>query len=172
MKAPVATTIHLNGNDQTAAFNSCVLSNKNICTQAVDTYTLEDGRYEVYAEANGNRSQVKELIVLNHKPEISLSFVRADGKPMSKIFKDRVEFNIDVKATPILPQSISFIATDLNGKIVAERTTDMVVENMRLGFRFNTIPNGTYKIAYIAKVPFNNQIVSVSSNVETITNKN
>jgi C1A family cysteine protease len=175
MQSPVATTIHLNGEENGEAariLNECTMTTNNICTQAIDTAPLKDGRYEVYAEANGKRSQVKEMLVLNHRPETTLSFSRTDGKPMSKPFKGRIEFNIDVKSIPVVPQTLSFIVTDMNGTVVAERTTDQVVENMRLGFRFNTLPNGTYKISYVARTPFNQEIITATSNVETITTKN
>jgi hypothetical protein len=171
MLNPTATSIHINGSDSTI-LNECVLNEQNICTQAVDTSTLRDGRYEVFAESNGKRSQVKELLVVNHQPETALSFSRTDGKPMSTPFTGRIEFDIDVKASPVLPQSVTLQISDLTGKIIAERTTDTVVEKMRLGFRFNTLPNGQYKVSYTAKTPFNGKIVSAVSNIESITTKN
>jgi hypothetical protein len=91
---------------------------------------------------------------------------------MSTPFTGRIEFDIDVKASPVLPQTVTLQISDLNGKIVAERTTDTVVEKMRLGFRFNTLPNGQYKVSYTAKTPFNGKIVSAVSNIESITTKN
>lgn len=166
------TTIHMSGAGETTVLNECILGANNICTQSIDTSTLRDGRYEIFAEGNGKRSLVKELLVLNHTPETTLSFSRADGKPMSTVFTGRIEFNIDVKAVPVIPQTVSLQITDMNGKLIAERTTDTVVEKMRLGFRFNTLANGTYKVSYIAKTPFNGQIVSAVSNIETITTKN
>lgn len=172
MQNPTATTIHINGENDSTVLNECAMSEKNICTQTIDTATLRDGRYEVYAESNGKKSQVKELLVVNHKPETTLSFSRADGKPMSTPLVGRIEFNIDVKAMPVIPQSVSLMITDSSGKVVATRTTDTVVEKMKLGFRFNTIPNGTYKMSYVAKTPFNGQIVTAISNTETITTKN
>jgi C1A family cysteine protease len=171
MQAPVATVIHLSGEGESSVLNECIMNN-NICTQSVDTATLRDGRYEVFAEANGKRSQVKELLVLNHKPQTTLSFSRADGESMSDPFNGRIEFNIDVNSMPVIPQTLSLIITDMKGVIVAERTTDQVVDKMRLGFRFNILPNGTYSMAYIAKTPFNGQIVTATSNVETIKTKN
>ena len=165
-------TIHLEGAGEASIFNECILTADKICTQSIDTSTLRDGRYEIYAESNGKRSQTKELLVVNHQPETTLSFSRTDGKPMSTPFTGRVEFNIDVNAAPVLPQTVSLIITDSNGKVVAERTTDTVVSKMKLGFRFNTLPNGTYKVAYVAKTPFNGSSVTTTSNVETITTKN
>jgi hypothetical protein len=72
----------------------------------------------------------------------------------------------------VIPQTVSLIITDMNGKIVAERVNDTVVEQMKLGFRFNTIPNGKYKIYYKALTPFNGTLVTATSNIETITTKN
>ncbi|MGZ6448926.1 MAG: hypothetical protein ACXWRA_12880, partial [Pseudobdellovibrionaceae bacterium] len=75
-------------------------------------------------------------------------------------------------ASPVVPQTLKLVITDLNGKVVAERATDTVLEKMRLGFRFNTIPNGTYKVSFIVKTPYRGQMVTATSNVETITTQN
>jgi len=78
-----------------------------------------------------------------------------------------------VKASPVIPQKVTFIVEDLaTGKIIVRRVTDQVVEQMRLGFRTNSIPNGRYKIYYIAETPFNGHISEVVSNKETLITQN
>ncbi len=172
MLAPAAATIKLTGAQDNTVLGECAQNADNICVQNFDSTTLRDGRYEMYAESNGKRSQVKELLVVNHRPETTLSFGRADGKPFATPFTGRIEFNIDVRSMPVVPQTVTFYVKDMNGKIIAERATDTVVEKMRLGFRFNTIPNSTYQISYVARTPFNGSIVESVSNIETITTKN
>ena len=151
---------------------ACASSSTDSCIQSVDTTTLKDGRYEVYAKSNSKRSQVREFFVLNHEPQTTISFQGADGVDLSKPQKDRIEFNIDVKATPVLPQKVTFYVEDLKGNVVSKRVTDVVVEQMRLGFRTNTIPNGKYTIYYTAETPFNGKMVTVNSNKETLTTQN
>jgi C1A family cysteine protease len=90
MLNPSNATIHVSGSTDQTVLNECALTEKNICTQSIDTSTLKDGRYEVFAESNGKRSQVKELFVVNHTPETTLSFSRTDGKPFSTEFAGRI----------------------------------------------------------------------------------
>lgn len=171
MKSPTETKIHLSGELENYVMSGCSVKN-NICIQNIDTTLLRDGRYEVYAEANDKRSQVKEFYIVNHKPESNISFSRSDKKPFSTPFVGRIEFDIDIKSRPVIPQILSLIIKDSDGKIVAQRTTDTVLEHMKLGFRFNTLPNGNYKIYYITKTPFDGALVEDTSNVETITTQN
>ncbi|MBC7540378.1 MAG: hypothetical protein H7177_12160, partial [Rhizobacter sp.] len=94
------------------------------------------------------------------------------GVDLSKPQKDRIEFDIDINASPVIPQRVTFYVEDSSGKIVATRLTTQVVEHMRLGFRTNTIPNGNYKIYYVAETPFNGVMSKAVSNKETLISKN
>ena len=142
------------------------------CTTSVDTTNLKDGRYEVYATSNSKRSQVREFLVVNHEPQTTISFKGADGVDLSKPQKNRIEFDIDVKASPVIPQRVTFYVEDANGKIVSKRVTDQVVEQMKLGFRTNAVPNGKYTIYYTAETPFNGRIITATSNKETLISQN
>lgn len=171
MKSREAVTLQIKGESENYTVE-CEAKDENICTQKLDTTTLRDGRYEIFAQTETLRSQVKEFFVVNHAPETQVSFVRADGKPFSTPFTGRIEFNIDIKASPVIPQMLTFYVEDMNGKIVAKRTTDLVTEQMKLGFRFNTIPNAQYKIYYVAETPYGTTQAQNKSNIETITSKN
>ena len=72
----------------------------------------------------------------------------------------------------MLPQKVTFYVEDETGKVVAKRVTDEVVEQMRLGFRTNIVPNGKYTIYYTAETPFDGNIITAVSNKEVITTKN
>jgi C1A family cysteine protease len=142
------------------------------CELSVDTTNLKDGRYEVYAKSNSKKSQVRDFLVLNHEPTTTISFAGASGIDLKKPQSGRIEFDIDVKASPVIPQKVTFYVEDSKGLVVAKRVTDEVVEQMRLGFRTNTVPNGTYTLYYTAETPFAGSMVTAVSNKEVITTKN
>lgn len=150
----------------------CEGTNTTSCTLSVDTTNLKDGRYEVYAKSNSKKSQVREFLVLNHEPSTSISFTGTSGVDLKKPQTGRIEFDIDVKASPVIPQKVTFYVEDQTGKVVAKRVTDEVVEQMRLGFRTNTVPNGKYTIYYTAETPFAGSVITVVSNKEIITTQN
>ena len=169
---PATSEVILTGEDYSQRIVSCQGSVLKECKTNIDTSTLKDGRYEVYAKSPDNKSQVREFFVVNAEPQTTLIFKGADGIDLSKPQKERIEFEIDVKASPVIPQKVTFIVEDISGKIVSKRVTDQVVEHMKLGFRTNTIPNGTYKIYYTAETPFNGKVSTVVSNKETLITKN
>lgn len=150
---------------------ACQGADTKSCELSIDTTNLKDGRYEVYAKSNSKRSQVREFLVVNHEPQSSISF-QATRVDLKKPLKGRVEFDIDVKASPVIPQKVIFYVENEQGKIITKRVTDVVVEQMRLGFRTNSIPNGKYTIYYTAETPFNGQTVTAVSNKEAITIQN
>ena len=152
--------------------SACLNSNTTSCTQSIDTKNLKDGRYEVYAKSNSKVSQVREFLVVNHEPSSTISFSGAAGIDLKKPQTGRIEFDIDVKASPVIPQKVTFYVEDESGKVVTKRVTDQVVEQMRLGFRTNAIPNGKYTIYYTAETPFAGNVVTAVSNKEIITTKN
>jgi C1A family cysteine protease len=151
---------------------ACKAVDSTSCSLSVDTTSLKDGRYEVYAKSNSKKSQVREFLVVNHEPSSTISFAGASGVDLKKAQTGRIEFDIDVKASPVIPQKVTFYVEDESGKVVAKRVTDEVVEQMRLGFRTNTLPNGKYTIYYTAETPFNKNMVVAVSNKEVMTTKN
>jgi C1A family cysteine protease len=142
------------------------------CTETVDTAKLKDGRYEIYAKSDKKRSQVREFLVVNHEPQTSISFTGTGGVDLSKPQKGKIEFDIDVKASPVIPQRVTFVIEDLSGKAIVNKVTKQVVEHMRLSFKTNTIPNGSYKIYYVAETPFNGVMIKAVSNKETLISNN
>lgn len=169
---PLKTQVIIAGEADTLDIPVCENQTNTECQTTLDTTKLKDGRYEIYAKYNSEASQVKEFYVLNHRPNSTVSFTAERGEDISKPISGRMEFEIDVKASPIMPASLTFIVEDMSGKIIAQRLTDTVVPQMKLGFRFNTIPTGKYKIYYIAETPFQGTMVRATSNIETITTKN
>jgi len=171
--AKAATSeVVISGETDTLNLTGCLGAQTQSCTQSLDTTSLKDGRYEVYAKTGDKKSQVREFLIINHEPQTSITFSGAEDVDLSRPQSGRIEFNIDVKAHPVVPQKVTFMVEDLNGKVMLKRVTDEVVEQMRLGFRTNAIPNGKYRIYYKAETPFNNQMVTNISNIETITISN
>lgn len=171
LSKPAPSDVVITGETDSLNMVACQSAKSN-CELSIDTSSLKDGRYEIYARANGKRSQVREFFVINHEPATTISFQGSKGVDLKKPQTGRIEFDIDVKASPVIPQKVTFIVEDQNGKIIAKRETDEVVEQMRLGFRTNTLPNGRYTIYYTAETPFNGQMISAVSNKEIITTQN
>lgn len=169
---PAASEVVVKGDTDSLTLVSCSGTATQQCGMAVDTTTLKDGRYEVFAKSANKKSQMKEFLVVNHEPNTAISFKGARGVDLKKPQKDRIEFDIEIKASPVIPQRVTFYVEDASGKIVASRLTDQVVEHMRLGFRTNTIPNGNYTIYYVAETPFNGSMSKSVSNKEILISKN
>jgi C1A family cysteine protease len=172
MAHPAGSDVVLTGEGESVNLKLCAGSQSSTCEISVDTTNLKDGRYEVYAKSDSKISQVREFQVINHEPRTSISFVGSAGVDLSKPQHDRIEFDIDVKASPVIPQRVTFYVEDSSGTILTKRVTDEVVEHMKLGFRTNTLPNGKYTIYYTAETPFNGAIVTAVSNKELITTAN
>lgn len=169
---PVVSEIIISGESDRVKISGCQTNGNSICESSLDTSTLKDGRYEVFARSGSKLSQVKEFFVINHEPKSSISFRGSNGVDLKVPQKGRIEFDIDIKASPVIPQKVTFYVEDATGKIVAKRQTDQVVEQMRLGFRTNILANGKYTIYYTAETPFNGQMVSAVSNKEVLTTRN
>ncbi|MEA9357972.1 C1 family peptidase [Bacteriovorax sp. PP10] len=169
---PAASEVVIAGDTDTMNVVSCQGTSTQECGMTIDTQKLKDGRYEVYAKSGDKKSQVREFLVVNHEPQTTISFAGVRGVDLKKPQKGRIEFDIDVKAAPVIPQRVTFIIEDSTGKVIVKRVTDQVVEHMRLGFRTNTIANGSYKIYYTAETPFNGSMAEARSNVEVMTTKN
>jgi C1A family cysteine protease len=169
---PATSDIVVKGDTDSFTLTACSTTALQECNATVDTTTLKDGRYEVYAKSANKKSQVHEFLVVNHQPQTTIKFAGARGVDLKKPQAGRIEFDIDVNSSPVIPQKVTFYVEDASGKIVASRTTDQVVEHMKLGFRTNTIPNGNYTIYYTAETPFNGAVSRAVSNKETLISKN
>ncbi len=141
----------------------------------LNTLNMEDGKYELMATSSTNpslKSLVRGFTVSNHKPEITIDFNAHGNVNLGSPVKDRIEFDVNVHSTPIQLQKIDFMVTKLDGTLVAKRTTEVVLNKMLLGFRFNSIPDGEYLIFYRGYLPAGGKLYTVDSEKIKITNKN
>jgi C1A family cysteine protease len=161
-----------NGRDAIPAVSCLAATSDGTCSASLDTTQLKEGRYEIFADTGGSKSQVREFFVLNHEPKLSLSFTPVDGVDLTQPLNGRPEFNIvaDGGAVPI--QHVEFRAIDSSGKIAAIKGNDYVLPQMRMGWRTVTVPDGKYTILFHGQTTYNGKVYSVDSNSYSITVKN
>lgn len=153
----------------------CNKTDADICEGNLNTTELADGKYEIIAQSSQDasvKSFVRGFTVINHEPKMSISFKGVSGVDLSKPLVGRLEFDIKTSSKPVAMQKIDFIVAKLDGSIAARRTTDMVLDTMKLGFRFNSIPNGKYEIFYRGYIPVNGKMYTVDSEHVQVTTKN
>ena len=115
----------------------------------INTEALSDGRYELIAtsQQSGLKTLVRGFTILNSTPQATIQFAAVDYDLNTPV-KGRLEFDVIVDAKPVALQKLDFVVTKLDGTPVTKRTTEVVMKNMKLGFRFNSIPNGEYLIFF------------------------
>lgn len=150
----------------------CEKSASEVCEGSLNSNELADGKYEIIAESSNSKSFVRGFTVINHEPQMAISFKPAAGVDLSQPLVGRLEFDIVSSAKPVQMQKIDFIVQKLDGSVAARRTTDMVLEKMKLGFRFNSIPNGKYEIFYRGYIPVKGKMFTVDSEHVKVTTKN
>jgi C1A family cysteine protease len=170
-EAALQSQVIITGENESINMTLCENGSSTNCQSTLDTTKLRDGRYEVYAQHGTDKSLVNEFFILNHEPQAAVSFA-ASQVDLKKPLVGRIEFEIDVKASPVMPAALRFVIEDMKGKIIAQRVTDTVLPQMKLGFRFNTVPNGQYKIYYVAETTYQGNLARSVSNVETVITKN
>ena len=144
-------------------------------TALLNTLSLEDGRYELVAQSASNpamRSHARGFTVVNHVPEMSITFRSADGTDLTRPVKGRLEFFVDTMTSSVPMQKVDLVVTKLDGTPVTKRTTDVVLPNMKLGFRFNSIPDGDYLIFYRGYLPAAGAMRTVESTKIQVKNQN
>jgi len=145
-----------------------------LCTTSIDTATLTEGRYEIYAQSKTSKvkSQVREFFILNSIPKMEISFTPAPGVDLSKPIKDRPEFLVKTKTSSVPLQYVEFRVFDSSGKLVSRKGNEYVLENMQMGWRSTTVPNGNYSILFHGEITFNGKVYGVDSPSLNITVKN
>lgn len=160
--------IIIRGTGDFMKMDACDETGSKICQHSLDTTTLKDGRYEVFAQSNGKRSMIKEFFVVNNIPETTVTFKGGPGVDLSLAQKGRIEFDINVKSMPVMPKEMEMIIRNEKGEIVVTRQASEVYPEMRLGFRTNALPNGSYKIVFKTRIPVGPKVHETLSNTENL----
>jgi len=172
-------SFYLSGNGKGDVSIDCApmasVTDEKMCSAEVDTTTLPEGRYEIYAMSKTThlRSQVREFFVLNNEPKMEISFAPVAGLDLSKPVKDRPVFAVKTKTNSTVPmQYVEFRVLDAHGNIVSRKGNEYVLPAMKMGWRSNTLPNGTYSILFHGEINYNGKLYSVDSPAVKITTKN
>ena len=160
------------GEGELTKMNSCDETGSKICQVSFDTTRMRDGRYEVYAQANGFISMTKEFFVVNKAPSTKVEFRGSTGVDLSKPQKGRIEFDLDVLSSSVMPKDMQMILRNEKGENVLVRDIPEVFPKMRLGLRTNHFANGTYKLFFISRTPLGATSHSSQSNTENLIIQN
>jgi len=139
-------TFDYNGPNNLRGGVSCASAS---CGLALLTSSLPDGRYEgvMTAQHDGKASvsDKRYFYVVNHKPDMKLSFSVKDGD-VTKPLSGRVVFNVDAASAPV-PLAALQLVVKQGDKVVYTKGADMVIPKMTMGWRTIFVPNGNYTIS-------------------------
>jgi hypothetical protein len=155
--------------------NGSVMKDQKLCTTSLETNTLSEGRYEIYAQSKTTKakSQVREFFVVNSLPKMEVSFSPVSGLDLTKPVKGRPEFTVKTKTSSAVPlQYVEFRVLDSNGNIVSRKGNGYVLSDMKMGWRSNTVPNGNYSILFHGEITVNGKVYGVDSPAIKIAVKN
>jgi len=164
----------INANNKALWTSSC---QSQSCSTTFDSKTLADGRYEIQAiavNAHGNdlgSSSRQFFYVVNQKPTLSLSFTGADSTDLSKALKGRIEFLISAKSSSLPMSELEFHYKDSAGKETI-RSSQVVLDQMKVGWRTGLVPNGRYELWMVGRVKSNTMDISTESAHYTVTIQN
>ncbi len=162
----------IDNNQQEVLAPACVTSTEQGCMAPFDTTKIAEGRYEIFAQTNGVKSQVREFYVINSVPVMGLSFDPADGTDLTQPQNDRPEFLVHAQFSPVPIQHLELRVIDANGKIVSVKTNDDVLNEMTMGWRTMTVADGQYQILFHGETTYKGKVYTVDSNAASITVQN
>lgn len=167
-----AIKFHIKGASKEIIVSNICLSGTQTCSNQLDTTTIPEGRYEIFAESDsGVKSQVRQFYVINSEPKLSLSFGPAPGVDLSAPLSGRLEFLVTSGGGSVPMQTLEFRVLNESGKIVSSKSTSYVLEKMKLGWRTITVPNGQYKILFHGETKYKGTVYSVDTPAVSVTVK-
>lgn len=149
-----------------------VIANKT----SIESTAFADGKYQVVAESLNDKDSVlltskpQYFYVVNKSPELVISFdgYRVD---LTKEIHGRVEFVVKTHSSSVPMSQVQFYFKDPTGKVEV-RSTEYVLEEMRLGWRTGQLPNGLYEIWMVGKINSKGVQAQVESEHKMVTLKN
>jgi C1A family cysteine protease len=157
----------------TGSKNSLAACKGAPCGYSVDTLAMPDGKYEVEtvaADSSGKtiaKSPKEFFYVLNSEPSLALTFKAANNLDLSKPVKARIEFLLSLSSSPVPMSSIEFHILDASGEETI-KSSEVVVDQMKVGWRTNLVPNGFYKVWMVGKIKTTNQEFVVKTPTQNI----
>jgi hypothetical protein len=145
------------------------------CTVTMDTKTLVDGKYELFATGKLSGQVIKSqhfyFYVLNQKPTLALNFKRQDGLAEMTPIKERIVFDIEAPSSPV-PMSYLDLHVAKNGVEVWKANAPTTLPKMMMGWRTQTVSNGTYELWFTGAIQTNGQKYEIASRKATLEVKN
>jgi len=119
------------------------------CLQKLDSSKLADGRYELWAEGTDGKTKsiIQTLTVLNNDPNFAVS-IKPEKVDLSRPVSDRIEFDVKTQTASVPPQLVDLVVKKPDGTVAITKSYNVVLPQMKLGFRTNTLPNGKYELYY------------------------
>jgi hypothetical protein len=123
------------------------------CDLAVETANMPDGQYDVQAVAQLKDGSVrlgekKYIFIANHDNQLAISY-QPKGFNLNSPLKARVEFEVTTQSGALPMSSVQFIAKDMTGKVIVDRSAPIVMQGLVMGWRTNVIPDGQYEIYFV-----------------------
>jgi hypothetical protein len=174
-KAKIPSLVQFHLVDPTRAGETtidCTTTNAQGCATEVDTAGLREGRYEIYSDSDSVKSQTREFFVINSEPKQSFTLTPVKGVDLTNPVKDRIEFLVKADFSPVPPQRLEFRVLDKAGNVVNTKSSDIVLEQMKLGWRTATVPNGQYTILLHGETNYAGKVYAAESNSFLVTVKN
>jgi C1A family cysteine protease len=157
-----------NGNE--VAVYSCVAGSDQSCMAPVNTITLKEGRYQVYAESASAKvqSQIREFYVINSEPKMTLSVRAGAGTSFSKLH-DHAVFWIGTESTPVPMQHMLFQLIDKDGKVAFQKSNNFVLPNVKMGWWTTEVPNGDYTVQYTGQTNYHGRVYTAQADPIPVT---
>ncbi|MFZ9594788.1 MAG: C1 family peptidase [Bdellovibrionia bacterium] len=144
-----------------------VESDSFFCKAQLDSMSLKEGLYQVFLEHKDQpalHSQHREFYVINHEPQLALSFQPVSESILKKPITERVEFWVQAESSPIPMEFVEFRVFDRSGKLVSAKRNQYVLEKMKLGWRPNGLPPGKFEIQFHGEIHYQGKTYEVDSN--------
>jgi C1A family cysteine protease len=129
------------------------------CKATFDSTKFADGRYEFQAIANNahgeklGTSVTQFFYVTNQPATLSLSF-EGWNVDLKQPLHERIEFAITAHSSTVPMSALEFHFKNSDGK-ESVRTAEVVLDQMRIGWRTNILPNGNYEIWMVGRLKSN-----------------
>ncbi len=146
------------------------------CQVAFDTKALPDGKYEIFAEsvsdAGRTVSEHEQFFVMNSTPTVTLSYTMQDGVDLTKPLTDRIVFNLTSSTGTAVPLSAIRFHVAQNGQEVYTTHANIVLNQMTMGWRTNTVADGNYDIWFTGEISAGTNVAAFDSPRVHVTTKN